>query len=220
MAEHNGFDVNVGAHFDWDGFRVGAQVLSTNHHYPLEGHVSEYLKPRFGLLASIAVCPGRPGLRCTPRSMRRVEPDTIYIPPPPPDTIVVTTGVARPTPEGTAASLCLSTGRNVPILVTEQGDTLIGPEAVPIRDVRPAMTFAGAYAGDAFWYQDDRVIVFEGADFGKSDDTFPVDCDQILRVGVYEGVPVFAVISVRRPLSVIFIPVRPGVWQRYERGRR
>ena len=66
----------------------------------------------------------------------------------------------------------------------------------------------------------DRVIVFEGADYGKSADTFPVDCDQILRVGVYQGVPVFAVISVRRPLSVIFIPVRPGVWHRYERGIR
>ena len=88
------------------------------------------------------------------------------------------------------------------------------------EELRPGLEFAGAYAGEAFWYQDDRVVVFEGGDFGKSPDTFPIDCDQILRVGMYEGVPVFSVISASRPLDVIFIPVRPGVWHRYERGFR
>ncbi|NIQ53688.1 MAG: hypothetical protein GWN71_09810, partial [Gammaproteobacteria bacterium] len=58
----------------------------------------------------------------------------------------------------------------------------------------------------------------ENAEYGKVEETFPVDCRQILRVGIYEGVPVFSTVSARRPLSVLFIPVRPGVWQRYERG--
>jgi hypothetical protein len=221
MAEHNGFDVNVGAHYEWAGARLGVQYLGSNHHYPVDGHVSEYLKPKWGILASIAVCPGERGLRCTPRMMRRTEPDTIYIPPPPPDTIVVNTGaVARPPAQGVPANICLSTGQNVPIRVTSAGDTLVGPEQRPLSELGPGLVFAGSYAGSAFWYQDDEVIVFEGGDFGKSDDTFPIDCTQILRVGIYQGVPVFAVINASRPLDVIFIPVRPGVWHRYERGLR
>jgi len=221
MVEHNGFDVNVGAHFDWDGFRVGAQLLATNHEWPTDGHYSEYQKPKLGLLASIAICPNQSGFRCRPRSMRRTEPDTIYIPAPPPDTVVVRVEEGSlPIRDGIESSICLATGQNVPIRVTPAGDTLLGPEATPIRTLRPGLVFAGSYAGNAFWYQDGAVIVFEGGDFGRSPDTFPIDCDQILRVGVYQGVPVFAVISARRPLDVIFIPVRPGVWHRYERGLR
>ena len=103
------------------------------------------------------------------------------------------------------------------IQVDAAGDTLVGIPPVPVGSLRPAMTFAGSYAGSSFWYLDDEVIVFEGGDFQKSDDTFPIDCDQILRVGVFQGVPVFAVVSAQRPLDVIFIPIYPGVWQRYER---
>ena len=86
--------------------------------------------------------------------------------------------------------------------------------------MRPHVVLAGSYGSGAFWYESDQVVVFEGAEFHKADDTFPIDCDQILRVGVYEGVPLFAVLSARRPLDVIFIPVRVGLWQRYERGLR
>ena len=221
MAEHNGFDVNLGAQVDWDGVRVGVQGLALNHDWPQDGQFSEYQKPKFGFTLSAAICPREPGFRCRPRMMRRTEPDTIYIPPPPPDTVLLGD------PSGTAAayvgqpaSVCLATGQNVPIQITSSGDTLVGTPPVPIRSLRPAMTFAGTYAGSAFWYLDDEVIVFEGGDYGKSDDTFPVDCQQILRVGVYRGVPVFAVVSARRPLEVIFVPVQPGVWHRYERGLR
>lgn len=221
MAEHNGFDVNLGAQLDWDGVRVGVQGLALNHDWPEDGQFSEYQKPKFGFTLSTAICPLERGFRCRPRAMRRVEPDTIYMPAPPPDTVVIgdPSGM-RPTATGVPASVCLATGQNVPIEVTAAGDTLVGTPPVPIRSLRPAMTFAGSYAGSAFWYLDDEVIVFEGGDFGKSDDTFPIDCDQILRVGVYRGVPVFAVISAQRPLDVIFVPVRPGVWHRYERGLR
>jgi hypothetical protein len=152
--------------------------------------------------------------------MRRVEPDTIYIPPPPPDTVVVGVEQAGVEREGEPATICLSTGQNIPIRITAQGDTLVGASGASIDELRPGLAFAGSYAGTAFWYQDDRVIVFEGGDYGKSDDSFPVDCGQILRVGVYEGVPVFAVITASRPFDVIFIPVRPGVWHRYVRGLR
>ena len=123
--------------------------------------------------------------------MRRTEPDTIYIPPPPPDTVLVgdPSGTAAAEYVGQPASVCLATGQNVSIKITSSGDTLVGTPPVPIRSVRPAMTFAGTYAGSAFWYLDDEEIVFEGGDFVKSEDTFPVDCNQILRVGVFRGGP-------------------------------
>lgn len=222
MAEHNGFDVNLGAHYDWAGFRVGAQYLATNHPWPADGHVSEYAEPKVGLLASIAICPGERGLRCRPRMMRRTVPDTIYIPPPPPDTIVIGIPAVAETvePAGDPETLCLATGQNVLVHITADGDTLVGSRGVSADAVRPAMSFAGTYAGSAFWYQNGQVIIFEGGDFRQDGDPFPVDCGQILRVGVYEGVPVFAVITAERPLDVIFVPVQPGVWRRYSRGFR
>jgi hypothetical protein len=63
-------------------------------------------------------------------------------------------------------------------------------------------------------------MTFEGADFGKTPDQFPIDCEQIARVGVYQGVPVFADRAADRPFVILFIPVRPGIWARYERGIR
>lgn len=218
MVEHNGFDVNVGAHYDWQGIRVGAQYLATNHEWPASGHFSEYQQPKLGVLASIAICPGQRGLRCRPRTMERVEPDTLWIPPPPPDTVIVGEVASSEPPEGEAMTICLSTGQNAPVRVTQEGDTLVADGWVSLSEVRPYMDLAGSYAGDAFWYQVDRTIFFENAEYGKVEETFPIDCTQILRVGVYEGVPVFSTVSARRPLSVLFIPVRPGVWQRYERG--
>ena len=222
MAEHNGFDVNLGLHYDWDGFRIGAQYLATNHAWPSDGHFSEYAEPKVGILASVAICPRERNFRCRPRMMRRVEPDTIYIPPPPPDTVVVRVADSGPGAgadlPGEAVSLCLSTGQNVPVRVTEAGDTLVGAAGRPLAELRPTMVFAGTYAGNAFWYQDGQVIIFEGGDFRPDGEPFPIDCDQLLRVGIYEGVPVFAVITAARPLEIIFIPERPGVWRRYSRG--
>lgn len=218
MAEHNGFDVNVGAQIDLNGIRVGVQGLALNHPWPTDGQFSEYHKPKLGFTLSAALCPRESGFRCRPRMMRRSEPDTIYMPPPPPDTIMIGASLSVVAVEsGESVSICLATGQNVSIQVSAAGDTLVGMPSVPLGSLRPAMNFAGNYAGSSFWYLDDEVIVFEGGDFQKSEDTFPIDCDQILRVGVFRGVPVFAVVSAQRPLDVIFIPIYPGVWQRYER---
>jgi hypothetical protein len=219
MAEHNGFDVNVGAQLDWSGLRVGLHWLASNHAPAPEGYASEYAKPKLGLLASVAVCPRERGLRCRPRMMARVEPDTIVIPAPPPDTVIVRTEVA-PASEGTETQLCLSTGQNVRVRVTESGDTLVGPRSVPLSSLGPGIALAGAYAGGAFWYENGQPVTFEGFVFGRAPETFPVDCNEIVRVGVYQGVPLFADIAAERPLVMLFVPVRPGVWRRYERGLR
>jgi hypothetical protein len=218
MAEHNGFDVNVGVQFDWQGLRLGGHWLASNHGEPSGGYLSEYQAPKLGFVASVAVCPTRPGFRCRPRMMRRTEPDTIFIPPPPPDTVIVEAGAQPVVPEGEEAAVCLSTGLDAPIRITQAGDTLVGPTGVPIDALRPGLDFAGGYAGNAFWFVNGDPVVFEGQSFGKSPDSFPIDCDQILRVGLYQGVPVFADRAAERPLAVLFIPVRPGLWHRYVRG--
>jgi hypothetical protein len=209
----------VGVQLDWDGVRAGAQWLASNHATPPGGHSSEYQKAKLGILLSVAICPNEAGFRCRPRMMRRVEPDTIRIPAPPPDTVIVERGETPP-PQGTDTEVCLSTGQSIPLRITPAGDTLVGASYSPLRSLRPAMTFAGGYASGAFWFENDEVMVFEGADFGKGSDTFPIECNQILRVGYYQGVPVFADRAAERPLVILFIPVRVGLWQRYERGIR
>ena len=215
MAEHNGFDVNVGAQLETRGARVGLHALGVNHARPSGGHWSEYRSPKLGFSVSLSVCAEAPGLRCTPRLMERVEPDTIWIPPPPPDTVVV--GEPRPpAPEGTPASVCLSTGQNAPIRITEAGDTLVGPQGTPIASLRPVVDFAGQYAGGTGWYERGEEIFFEGDRFVPVGEPFDVDCGQILRVGMYQGVPLFADRAAVRPIEVLFLPVGLGVWRRYE----
>jgi hypothetical protein len=216
MAEHNAFDVNVGAQLDWSGLRVGVHWLASNHAPPVGGHASEYMKPKLGVLASVAVCAEQRRLRCRPRMMERVEPDTIRIPPPPPDTVIV--NASPPPAAGTEAQMCLATGQNLTVRVTEAGDTLVGPGYVQLRTLGPGVGFEGSYAGGAFWFESGQPITFEGFNFGRSPDAFPIDCSQILRVGVHQGVPIFADIAAERPLVMIFVPIRPGVWRRYERG--
>ncbi len=220
MAEHNGFDVNIGAQYDWEGLRAGIHWLASNHAEPVGGHFSEYQKGKVGFVLSVGLCPGRHNLRCRPQMMMRVEPDTVILPAPPPDTVIVRVDVDRDLPAGEDIAICLSTGQTIPLRVTAAGDTLVGPDFASLRSLRPALTFAGGYAGGAFWYEGNAVMTFEGADFGKWPEELIIDCDQIARVGVYNNVPVFADRAAERPLVLLFIPVRPGVWARYERGIR
>jgi hypothetical protein len=218
LVEHNGFDLNVGAQLDVSGARVGVHYLAANHPRPPGGYRSEYRVPKVGFLASIAVCPDARRFRCEPSLMERVEPDTIWIPPPPPDTVFV--GQAATAPDdlpGEPSTVCLSTGQNAPIRITAQGDTLVGPSATPIEELRPVVDFAGGYAFGAGWFESGEDVYFEETSFRKTADAFSVGCEEILRVGMYQGVPVFADRAALRPLDVIFVPVRIGLWQRYER---
>jgi hypothetical protein len=220
MAEHNGFDVNVGAQLDFQGVRAGLNWLASNHAAPSGGHASEYQKGKLGVILSVAICPDERGFRCRPRMMRRVEPDTVRIPAPPPDTVIVREATSSGPPPGEDIEICLSTGQNIALRVTAQGDTLVAPTFAPLQQLRPAMTFAGGYAAGAFWFDGNAVMTFEGVDFGQTPERFPMDCNQIARVGIHQGVPVFAALAADRPFVILFIPERPGLWARYERGIR
>lgn len=216
MGEYNGFDVNIGAQLDVSGVRLGAHYLASNYDEPTGGYYSEYRKPKFGVLASIAVCPGS-GL-CKPRLMERPEPEVVQLPAPPPDTVRITREVERALPDGTPAAVCLATGENVQVRVTAQGDTLVGPSRASIRTLRPGVVFAGTYAQAMAWFQNDDPITFENRRFDKSGNEVRLDCAQIMRVGEHMGVALFAMRNAERPFEMLYVPVRPGVWQAYQFG--
>jgi hypothetical protein len=220
MGEYNGFDINVGTQLDVKGVRIGAQYLAVNYGEPGgAGYASEYKKPKFGILGSIAICPQDGGL-CKPHLMERPEPEVVQLPAPPPDTVRVTREVERPLPDGTPANVCLATGENVQVRVTAQGDTLVGPSRASIRTLRPGVVFAGTYTEGRDWYTNDEPITFERRRYDKSGNEVRMDCGQIMRVGEHMGVPLFAERSADRPFEMLYVPVRPGVWQGYQYGLR
>lgn len=220
MGEYNGFDANLGAQLDFSGIRLGAHYLAANYIEPANGYWSEYRKPKLGLLASVAICPNGGGLLCRPQLMDRPQPQIVQLPAPRPDTVRITRDVERALPDGTPAMVCLSTGENVEVRVTAQGDTLVGPSRASIRTLRPGVVFAGTYAEGRDWFTGDRDITFERATYSKSGNEVRLDCGQIMRVGEHMGVPLFAMRNAERPYETIYVPVRPGVWQAYQTGLR
>jgi len=214
MAEYDGFDVNVGTQVDLRGVRVGAQLLGVNHDEPSWGWDSEYRSRRFGLQASVAICPGALSRLCAPKLMERPERGVIQLPAPPPDTVLV----ERPRPEGTPARLCLATGENVRVIVTARGDTLVGPEGASMRELGATLVFAGRYAGSLDWYLDAEPLPFSGQRYRPSGGEESLDCGELLRVGTAGGVSVFAPVTAESPYAVLWVPVRPGVWRMYLSG--
>jgi hypothetical protein len=221
MGEYNGFDVNVGAQVDAGGIRLGAQYLAANYSEPAGGYFSEYRKPKLGILASVALNPSSDeGLLSGPRLMERPAPDTIMLPAPPPDTVRITREVGTPLAEGAPASVCLATGEAVQVRISAQGDTLVGPSRVSIDALRPGVVFAGTYAGAAPWFRNDEAITFEERSYDKSGNESRLDCGQIMRVGEHMGVGLFAMRNADRPFEMVYVAVRPGVWQAYQYGLR
>ena len=215
ITEWNGFEANLGAQVDMGGVRIGAHMLDAFS----PDDRSIYRSRKLGLLASVGMCGG--GL-CKPEFIDRPEPEVIQLPAPAPDTVVVTREVAPTPPSGNAASMCLATGQDVRVLLTAQGDTLVGEDRVSIRTLRPGVVFAGTYADGRDWYTNDSDIRFEERNYSKSGNTVSLQCANIMRVGEHMGVPLFANRSAERPFETIYVPVRPGAWQAYQtlRGTR
>lgn len=215
IGEYNGFDINLGAQVDYKGVRVGAHLLGSNY----ADDLTTYRSSKLGILASVGVCGN--GL-CKPMFLDRPEPEVIQLPAPAPDTIIVTREVAPAAPTGNPANICLATGQDVSVLMTAQGDTLVGPNRVSIRTLRPGVVFAGTYADGRAWYTNDEDISFEEQAYSKSGNPVSQQCANLMRIGEHMGVPLFVTRSAERPFATIFVPVRPGVWQAYQslRGTR
>lgn len=215
-GDWNGFDTNLGVQLDVSGIRLGAHYLGANYF----DDYSIYRSPKFGALASVALCPGRESLLCRAQLIERPLPDTIRLPAPPPDTVTITREVAPPLPTGQATDICLATGETIQVLVTAQGDTLVGPARTSIRVLRQSgVVFAGEYAQGRPWFQNDEPIRFENRPYQKSGGEVRLNCPDIVRVGEYMGVPIFAMRNATQPYTQLYVPVRPGVWQMYENLR-
>ncbi|MBI4522002.1 MAG: hypothetical protein HY701_14290, partial [Gemmatimonadetes bacterium] len=217
LGEWNGFDVNAGAQLDYGGVRVGAYVLGANY---LE-NVTEYRSMKFGVLGSVAFCPAA-GALCKPRLLERARPDTVVVtvqgPPARPDTVLVTREVAPPLPTGSPANICLATGEEVQILITAQSDTLVGPQRVSTRSLRPGVVFAGTYGAGREWFTQDQAVRFENRNYNKFGQEAILRCAEITRVGEHQGVPLFAPRDAQRPFQTLYVPARPGIWQPYQFG--
>ena len=205
MTEYNGFDWNVGTQVDLGGVRLGAHLLGLNH----SANTTVYRSSKFGLIASVALC-GR--ARCRASLRDRPDPDVVVLPAAPPDTVVVTRVEAPPAPVGAAATLCLSTGDQIQVLITPAGDTLVGPSRTPLSQLRPAVSLAGVYAANRAWFEDGEAIMFQQRSYGRSGAVVRLDCGDIRRVGEHLGVPLFGTGAAP---EIFYVPVRPGVWQPY-----
>ena len=136
---------------------------------------------------------------------------------PPPDTIIVTRQVAPPPPpQGTPTEICIATGENITIYLTPQGDTLVGPNRVAVSTLGPGVAFAGEYAAGRGWFEADDPIEFDEREYVQSGGQVGLDCANIMRVGDYDGVPLFADVGADSPYETLYVPVRPGVWQAYQ----
>jgi hypothetical protein len=135
------------------------------------------------------------------------------------DTVTVTRTVEPPLPQGTPAGVCLSTGVTAQIHITASGDTLIGEKRVRISELRPAVSFAGVYAGDREWYRRGDVVTFDTRDYRRAGVARARACDELKLVGEYDGVPIFADVTAPQILPAIMVTVRPGVFQDYLRVR-
>jgi hypothetical protein len=216
MGEWNGFDVNLGAQLDFGGIRVGAHYLGANY---LESS-SMYRSAKLGILGSVAICPESDTFLCKPGLMERAAADTVQLPAPPPDTVMVEREVAPPLPTGTPTEICLATGETAEVLVTAQGDTLVGAERVSVRTLRPGVVFAGSYAAGMDWFESDQPVTHAEREYLKSGGTVRLDCPAIMQIGEWMGVPLYAMRNADEPYAMIYVPVRPGVWQPYETDLR
>jgi hypothetical protein len=142
--------------------------------------------------------------------------------PPPPeplvrvDTVVVTREVAPPLGEGRTATICLANGQAVDIRVDPAGDTLVGPRRVRLADLGPAIGFVGNYAGDEAWFLNDQALTFDRRTFRKFGQPEAGDCFAMKIVGDFNGVNLFAETITSAPFRVLYVPVRPGVFQPYQ----
>ena len=211
MSDYNGFDWNVGTQLDLNGVRLGTHVLGVNH----SSNTTVYRSSKFGLIASVALCGG--GL-CRASLRDRPDPDVVVLPAAPPDTVVVTRIQTPLPPAGRPGTLCLSTGDGVEVLLTPAGDTLVGPSRTPLSELRPAMVLAGVYAEGGAWFEADDDITFEQRTYGKFGAAVRLDCGDIRQVGEHLGVPLFSTGTGGTPPEILYVPVRPGVWQPYSQA--
>jgi hypothetical protein len=130
------------------------------------------------------------------------------------DTVTVTRQVPAPLPDGTPAELCLASGLALQIIVATNGDTLIGPRRVSLRDLT-GLVFEGRYADGQPWFLKSDPIRFERRSYRKVEEPRSLKCEDLKQVGENAGIPLFADLMVLSPMETIYVPVSPGRFQPY-----
>jgi len=130
------------------------------------------------------------------------------------DTVIVSVTKEAPLPTGDSTTICLSTGMPAKVVIAANGDTLIGDARASLKSVRPILNFAGNYAADADWFYSDT-LRFEKRLYRKAGALQKRACDELKTIGAHEGVPIFAEIEAKEPISNILIAARPGWFQLY-----
>ena len=161
------------------------------------------MKARAAWLALIAAL-GFPGCALRPEPEIVTRTDTVTVT----DTVRVPAAAVLPT--GDSATICLSTGMPVPVVIAADGDTLVGDARVSVRSVRPILDFAGRYAEQ--WPD---TVRFERRVYRRRGVVAKRACDELKHVGEHNGVPIFADVTAPQPLPAIVVPVRPGAFQTY-----
>ena len=124
---------------------------------------------------------------------------------------------AEDAPElGELSSLCLATGVNEEIVVTPAGDTLVGSERVSVREVGGDVAFPGTYAAGRGWFDGDEPVELEDHEYVRFGGMVALDCREIIQVGAFDQVPLFAEVGTEAPHEILYVPARPGIWQPYE----
>ncbi|HUG42146.1 MAG TPA: hypothetical protein VMM12_16880 [Longimicrobiales bacterium] len=132
------------------------------------------------------------------------------------DTVVVTREIVPALPQGRAATICLASGQSIEIRLGAAGDTLIGPQRVRMVDLGPGIGFVGDYAGNEGWFINDDAITFDRRRFSKFGQPQARECASMKIVGDFDGVNLFAETAASAPFAVLYVPVRPGVFQSYQ----
>lgn len=140
--------------------------------------------------------------------------------PPPPDTIIrldtIIVTAEPPLPDGRVSAVCLASGQSAEIRITAADDTLVGPRRVALAELGPGIGFVGNYAGSKTWFVEDDPVTFQNREFSKFGQAASRDCRSMKIVGDVHGVNLFAEVTASSPFQVLYVPVRPGVFQAYQ----
>jgi hypothetical protein len=145
----------------------------------------------------------------------RMLPVAVLPPPPPPMEIPAPIAEER-------IRVCVIQGNGLAtidaIYVPSRGDTLVTVNGERRAFAAAHPTTTPDYAGGEAWFVNNSSISFSGGDYVRVELARVMDPSQLVRVGDYRGVGVFAERGSDATQPVVFIPVRPGCeFQRYQR---
>jgi len=79
------------------------------------------------------------------------------------------------------------------------------------------LAFAGSYAEGRAWFIANEPVRFEDRDYARTEGDSRLNCDEVVRVGEFGDVPLFADRRAEPPFEFLHVPFQPGIWRSYRR---